>query len=152
MIPFFELNVALRYLRSSKHQNFRLSLNTVISISGVTVGVAALMATLGVMTGFQHKLRSKILGVNSHIVLTDGRSTPISDPGQIMKQIAADPQIVATSPFILGQAMISANKTVSGTVLRGVDPQRERQVTLISKYMVEGHLSSLLDPKEKALP
>jgi len=152
MIRLFELKVALRYLRSSKHQKFRLSLNTVISVSGVTVGVAALMATLGVMTGFQHKLRSKILGVNSHIVLTDGRSSPISQPEQIEKEIATDPRVLALSPFIIGQAMVSANKTVSGTVLRGVDPQKERKVTQISHYMVEGHLSSLIPQSGQTLP
>ncbi|MGC8500812.1 MAG: lipoprotein-releasing ABC transporter permease subunit [Leptospirillia bacterium] len=149
MTPFFELKVALRYLRSSRSEKMRLSLNTVISVAGVTVGVAALMATLGVMTGFQHKLRSKILGVNSHIVLTDGRGAPILDPGQIEKSVVSLPGVVALSPFIVGQAMISADKTVSGTVIRGVDPQRETQVTRIDRYMVEGHLSSLMkDTKE----
>lgn len=152
MMHFFELKVALRYLRSAKHQKFRLSLNTVISVSGVTVGVAALMATLGVMTGFQHKLRSKILGVNSHIVLTDGRSTPISHPEQIIQKVSADPDVVAIAPFIFGQAMVSANKTVSGTVLRGIDPGKEREVTRISQYMVEGHLSSLHGTKDTDPP
>lgn len=152
MIRRFEFTVALRYLRSSKHQGFRLSLNTVISISGVTVGVAALMATLGVMTGFQHKLRSKILGVNSHIVLTDGRAAPMTHPEQVEAKIASVPGIEAMAPFILGQAMISANKTVSGTVLRGVDPARERRVTRIAQYMVEGHLSSLHPKSAGKLP
>ena len=153
MTPLFELRVALRYLRSSRHQGFRLSLNTVISVAGVTVGVAALMATLGVMTGFQHKLRSKILGVNSHIVLTNGGAGPIADPGRIEKEISSDPGILATSPFIVGQAMISANKIVAGTVLRGVDPGRERNVTRIARYMVEGHLASLsLSPEKGSFP
>ncbi len=152
MTFLFEFRVALRYLRSSHHQGFRLSLNTVISIAGVTVGVAALMATLGVMTGFQHKLRSKILGVNSHIVLTDGRAIPIPDPEHIEKEIAAEPGIKAMAPFIVGQAMISANKIVSGAVLRGIDPARERNVSRISQYMVEGNLSDLEHTEKGAYP
>ncbi|MCL5954203.1 MAG: lipoprotein-releasing ABC transporter permease subunit [Nitrospirae bacterium] len=155
MTPFFELRVALRYLRSSRSDKRRLSLNTVISVAGVTVGVAALMATLGVMTGFQHKLRSKILGVNSHIVLTDGRGSAIPDPAQIEKVVASIPGVTALSPFIVGQAMISADKTVSGTVIRGVDPAHESLVTRIDRYMVEGHLSDLSrdrTPKPEDLP
>lgn len=127
-------------------------MQTVISISGVTVGVAALMATLAVMTGFQHKLRSKILGINSHIVLTDGRGIPISNPGILMSRIRSTPGIVHVAPFVLGQAMLSADKIVSGAVLRGIDPGEEKAVTSLDRYMIRGTLSSLVPAKPPTRP
>lgn len=127
-------------------------MQTVISISGVTVGVAALMATLAVMTGFQHKLRSKILGINSHIVLTDGRGIPISNPDMLISRIRSTPGIVHVAPFVLGQAMLSADKIVSGAVLRGIDPGEEKEVTSLDRYMVSGTLSALVPANPPSRP
>ncbi|MHB1756739.1 MAG: ABC transporter permease [Leptospirillum sp.] len=145
----FEWTVALRYLKSQRKQS-GLSFQTFISISGVTVGVAALMATLAVMTGFQHKLRSKILGINSHIILTDGRGVPMAHPERIQEQISQTKGVVAVSPFILGQAMLSSDGTVSGTVIRGIDPAGEKKVTSLARYMISGHLRDLLTTNGKA--
>ena len=147
----FEWKVALRYLRSNRRSR-TLSLQTIISVSGVTVGVAALMATLAVMTGFQHKLRSKILGINSHIVLTDGRGIPISRPEVLIARIKGTPGITHVAPFILGQAMLSADKIVSGSVLRGIDPGAEKSVTSLVRYMIRGRLSDLVPSKKPARP
>ena len=152
MIPGrFEWKVAIRYLRSYRRSR-ALSLQTIISVSGVTVGVAALMATLAVMTGFQHKLRSKILGVNSHIVLTDGRGAPMDHPEDIEKDVRKIPGVLHVAPFILGQAMLSEGKTVSGTVLRGISPSRENKVTRLERYMVRGKLGDLNRPATSRRP
>ncbi len=152
MIPGrFEWKVAIRYLRSNRRSR-ALSLQTIISVSGVTVGVAALMATLAVMTGFQHKLRSKILGVNSHIVLTDGRGAPMDHPEDIEKDVRKIPGVLHVAPFILGQAMLSEGKTVSGTVLRGISPSRENKVTRLERYMVRGKLGDLNRPATSRRP
>ncbi len=152
MIPGrFEWKVAIRYLRSNRRSR-TLSLQTIISVSGVTVGVAALMATLAVMTGFQHKLRSKILGVNSHIVLTDGRGAPMDHPEDIEKDVRKIPGVLHVAPFILGQAMLSEGKTVSGTVLRGISPSRENKVTRLERYMVRGKLGDLNRPATSRRP
>ena len=152
MIPGrFEWKVAIRYLRSNRRSR-ALSLQTIISVSGVIVGVAALMATLAVMTGFQHKLRSKILGVNSHIVLTDGRGAPMDHPEDIEKDVRKIPGVLHVAPFILGQAMLSEGKTVSGTVLRGISPSRENKVTRLERYMVRGKLGDLNRPATSRRP
>ena len=152
MIPGrFEWKVAIRYLRSNRRSR-ALSLQTIISVSGVTVGVAALMATLAVMTGFQHKLRSKILGVNSHIVLTDGRGAPMDHPEDIEKDVRKIPGVLHVAPFILGQAMLSEGKTVSGAVLRGISPSRENKVTRLERYMVRGKLGDLNRPATSRRP
>jgi lipoprotein-releasing system permease protein len=147
----FEWKVAIRYLRSNRRSR-ALSLQTIISVSGVTVGVAALMATLAVMTGFQHKLRSKILGVNSHIVLTDGRGAPMDHPEDIEKDVRKIPGVLHVAPFILGQAMLSEGKTVSGAVLRGISPSRENKVTRLERYMVRGKLGDLNRPATSRRP
>ena len=145
MPGWFEWKIAVRYLRANRRSR-ALSLQTIISISGVTVGVAALMATLAVMTGFQHKLRSKILGINSHIVLTDGRGVPLSHPEEIVAIVRKFPGVVHVAPFVMGQAMLSADRVVSGTVLRGISPDQEEKVTRLQRYMVRGRLHDLVRP------
>ncbi|MHB1605694.1 MAG: lipoprotein-releasing ABC transporter permease subunit [Leptospirales bacterium] len=147
----FEWKIAVRYLRSNRRSR-ALSLQTIISISGVTVGVAALMATLAVMTGFQHKLRSKILGINSHIVLTDGRGVPMSHPEKIVAIVRNFPGVIHVAPFVMGQAMLSADKVVSGAVLRGVSPDQEEKVTRLQRYMVRGRLHDLVRPPQSKRP
>lgn len=62
----YEVFVGLRYLRA-KRRTRTLSLNTFISITGMTLGVAALIGTLGIMTGFQEDMQEKILGTTSHV-------------------------------------------------------------------------------------
>jgi len=71
----YELFIALRYLRAKKRHK-AISLNTFISIGGVTLGVAALIATLAVMTGFSEDLRDKILGTNAHVIVQNLRRCP----------------------------------------------------------------------------
>ena len=78
MIAPYEFFIALRYLKA-KRRHRSVSLNTLISIGGVTLGVAALIATLAVMTGFKEDLRDKILGTNSHIVISDRTHDTITD-------------------------------------------------------------------------
>ncbi len=64
----YELFIALRYLRAKRKQTF-ISVNTLISVAGIFLGVAALIIVLAVMNGFEKELRDRILGINSHIVL-----------------------------------------------------------------------------------
>lgn len=133
----FELNVALRYLRS-KHKSGFISLVTFISILGVAVGVMALIIVLAVMSGFDNDLRQKIVGTNPHIYIQS--SEGINNPYEIIKDIKDIEHIEAASPFIEGQALFIKEKQVLGVMVRGIDPKHEIKVTKIESYLQEGLL------------
>ena len=146
----YELFISLRYLRAKRRRS--LSLNTFVSIGGVTLGVAALIATLAVMTGFKEDLRDKILGTHSHAVITDRTSDAMTGYADVIEKIAAVPHVVAATPFIFSQVLLASEGNVHGVVLRGIDPQREGRVTDIEKNMVQGTVQALEPPAEALDP
>lgn len=141
----YEFFVGLRYLKAKRRQK-SISLNTLISIGGVTVGVAALIATLAVMTGFKEDLRDKILGTNSHIVISDRTRDDLADYRKLIDEAQKTAHVVAATPFIFRQVLLSSETNVFGVVLRGIDPKREAGVTEVGKNVVEGKLEYLTDP------
>lgn len=141
----YEFFIALRYL-AAKRRGRSISLNTFISIGGVALGVAALMGTLGVMTGFQEDIRDKILSTNSHIVVMDRTKDTIKDYTGIAEKIAASPHVVATTPFIYSQVLMTSERNIHGVVLRGIDPATEGKVTEIERNIKEGKIKDLSRP------
>ncbi|MBI3596503.1 MAG: lipoprotein-releasing ABC transporter permease subunit [Nitrospirae bacterium] len=147
MIAPYEFFIGLRYLKG-KRRHRSISLNTFISIGGVTLGVAALIATLAVMTGFKEDLRDKILGTNSHIVISDRTHDTMKDYRAVLDRVKQIPHVLAATPFIYNQVLLTAGGSVSGVVLRGIDPALEPTVTDIRKNLVQGSLSDLAKPPE----
>ncbi|MBE9536568.1 MAG: lipoprotein-releasing ABC transporter permease subunit [Proteobacteria bacterium] len=145
----YEVFVGLRYLKAKRKQSF-ISIITLISIAGITVGVMALIVVLAVMTGFQEDLRDKILGTNSHIVITQ-YSKGMDDFESVVKKVKDHPQVEAVTPFIYSQVMLTSEQNVSGVVVRGIDPGREGKVTKLAENMREGSLDDLLK-KEDGVP
>lgn len=141
----YEFFIALRYL-AAKRRGRSVSLNTFVSMGGVVLGVAALIGTLGVMTGFQEDIRDKILGTNSHIVVMDRTRDTIKDYAGIAAKIAASPRVVATTPFIYSQVLMTSERNVHGVVLRGIDPVTEGKVTEIERNIKEGRIKDLSRP------
>ena len=137
----YEAFIAMRYLRAKRKQAF-ISVITVISVAGVAIGVMALILVQGVMTGFTDDLRNKILGTNSHVVIT-AYGTAIAEYRQIMHGLGAVPDVVAATPFILNQVMLSSGSGVSGVVLNGIDTENAPKVTDIKKFLIEGELAQL---------
>ncbi|MDO5673437.1 MAG: lipoprotein-releasing ABC transporter permease subunit [bacterium] len=139
----FEWFVSLRYLRAKRKQKF-ISLITLISILGVAVGVMALIVVLSVYTGFTEGLRDQIIGVNSHLIIQsyDG---PIEDAEAVMAEAAMVPGVVAQTPMIYTQALITSASGSSGVVLRGIDPAGAVKVVTIGDKITSGSLDSLND-------
>jgi lipoprotein-releasing system permease protein len=146
----FELFVSLRYLLAKRRQTF-ISLITMISIAGVAVGVMALIVVLAVMNGFQEDLRSRILGVTSHIVVGNFNGT-VADYREVMKEVEKESGVVAATPFVYTQVMISSGKSVSGAILRGVDPASAPRVINLQKNMIRGNLDDLLHSSQSGAP
>ncbi len=140
MMPY-PLFIALRYLRS-KRQNRGVSFNTFISVSGVAVGVMALLVVLSVMSGFQEDLQRKILGANAHAIVQSYRGD-IEDYAQIITKLRKVPHVVSASPFVIGQVMVTYDKRGHGVFLRGIDPVTEYGTTDILKHIVSGSAGDL---------
>ena len=128
----YEIFVGLRYLRA-KRRNRTISLNTVVSIAGITLGVAALIGTVGIMTGFKEDIQAKILGTTAHIIVQDRMKDAMSDYDPVAKQVATVPGVVAATPFVLKQVLLTTQSGVQGIVIRGIDPEREGTVTELSQ-------------------
>jgi len=141
----YEIFVGLRYLRA-KRRNRTISLNTVVSIAGITLGVAALIGTVGIMTGFKEDIQAKILGTTAHIIVQDRIKESMSDYDPVTKQVATVPGVVAATPFVLKQVLLTTQTGVQGIVIRGIDPQREGTVTELAKNLSTGQLADLSRP------
>ncbi|MBS1238005.1 MAG: lolC [Deltaproteobacteria bacterium] len=137
----YQIFVALRYLKSKKKHK-GVSFNTAISIGGVALGVMALLVVLSVMSGFHEDLQKKILGVNAHLVVLNFRGT-LDNYGTVIDKIKAEKEVVSTSPFVLGQVMVSFGSKGQGVYLRGVDPELEEKTTDIAKHIKEGTINDL---------
>jgi lipoprotein-releasing system permease protein len=141
----YEIFVGLRYLRA-KRRNRTISLNTFVSIAGITLGVAALIGTVGIMTGFKEDIQAKILGTTAHIIVQDRMKDGMADYDPTTKKIEEVPDVVAATPFVLKQVLLTTPNGVQGIVIRGIDPQREGNVTELAKNIGTGELSDLSKP------
>lgn len=141
MIRPVELFVGLRYIRARRRDHF-ISFISLISILGITLGIAALITVLSVMNGFGKELRSRILGVVSHVTVTglDGR---LADWQGTSERVRQNPRVTGQAPYVLGQAMAAHGKSVNGVFVRGVVPEQERSVSEIGNRMVDGSLDEL---------
>jgi lipoprotein-releasing system permease protein len=138
----YEIYIGLRYLRAKRRQR-TISLNTFVSIAGITLGVAALIGTLGIMTGFKEDLQAKILGTTSHIVVQDRTKDGMAGYDALVGQVETVPHVMAATPFVLRQVLLTSQSGVQGIVLRGIDPAKEVRVTELGKNIKAGRLSDL---------
>jgi len=145
----YEIFVGLRYLRA-KRRTRTISLNTFISITGITLGVAALIGTLGIMTGFKEDMQAKILGTTSHVVVQPRGKQTLAGYSELIRQMAEVPGVVAATPYIYQQVLLTSKSGVRGVVLRGIDPDKEPEVTEIVKNVKSGAVQDLAVPDASA--
>ena len=136
----YEFFIGLRYLRAKRKQTF-ISANTFISVAGIFLGVAALIIVLAVMNGFEIELRDKILGINSHIVLME-YTGGMENHERVMEELKSVDGVVASTPFIYGQAMLKNSGRVTGVVLRGMSIETYGNVINLGE-MRDGNIDNL---------
>jgi len=141
----YELFIGLRYLRARRRETF-ISLITIISVLGVMIGVMTLNVVMAVMTGFEETLRDRLLGINAHVALVKS-GDQLRNYDKLLEQVRQTKGVVAASPSIYGQVMLTSGPRVSGVVVRGVDPDRVNQVVDIERYIRDGSLQSLKQPQ-----
>jgi len=137
----YEFFISRRYMKAKRKQVF-VSIITFISIFGIFLGVAALIIVLAVMNGFEEDLRTKILGIKSHIEVTFNMNAPMKNYPAIREEIERTPGVVASTPFIYTEAMVRGNNSVTGLVIRGLDTQSSPKVIHLGKIR-EGSLEHL---------
>lgn len=138
----FELLLGLRYTRARRRNHF-ISFISLVSMLGIGLGVAALIVVLSVMNGFQTELRTRILGVASHIQIS-GMNNRLPDWQGVVSQSLRHPAVVAAAPFVQSQAMLSSpTGDVRGTLVRGILPEEENRVADFQTAMRSGDLNSL---------
>src|SRR3989338_4650238 len=120
----FEYFIARKYLLKGRRHGF-VSLIALISVLGVVVGVMALIVVLAVMSGFDRELKSKIVGVQPHIILESLGG--ISDPEGVRAVIESLRilEIVSIAPFVQGQGLIRSRSNAIGVAVKGIDPASE---------------------------
>jgi len=119
----FEWFVSLRYLRAKRKQTF-ISVISFISIAGVTLGVAALILVMSVMTGFHDGVRQQILGNVPH-VLVQHYGGPILDYEKLAAKIRALPHVTDVSPYVSREAMLLSRGNVAAANVKGIEPEHK---------------------------
>ena len=147
----YEWFIGLRYLRAKRKQTF-VSIITVISIAGVTVGVMALIIVLAVMNGFETNLKEKIIGTYAHIVIMKAGQEGMDQYEEMAKRVEDIQGVTSVSPFIYQQVMLSSESGVFGVVLKGIDPGRAEKVTELAHYVKAGRLQDLKKTQEGDTP
>src|SRR5262245_9234132 len=135
----FELLLALRYLRPKR--TF-VSVITLISVVGVSLGVAVLIIVLSVMTGFDRRLRDQILGFNTHLEITTPGHTIRNYPA-LVKEITSNPLVKAAGPLVVERVLVkteppSGQPRAEAPLLRGIDPALETNLTVLPHKIIEG--------------
>ena len=116
----FELFVAKRYLTAKRKQAF-ISVITLISILGITIGVMALVIAIALITGFQEDVQDKILGATSHIMVSDLSGDGLKDYPGLMERIRGLKGVVSVTPVVYSQVLINGPSRSSGALLKGID-------------------------------
>lgn len=130
----FERFVATRYL--TRRQGLFAFITTLIGVAGVSVGVAALITTMSVMNGFQTDIKDKIIGAQSHILIF-GQMSPKTYEEKIAA-VRQHPLVAAAAPHIYGQGIITYAGQSLGLIVRGLDPEQEKDINTLTSSVTDG--------------
>jgi lipoprotein-releasing system permease protein len=143
----YELFIGLRYLMAKRRASV-VSIITMISVSGVALGVTALIVVLSVMGGFKKDLMQKILGTKAHIVVRGVELSPIPEPLDVIEQVSQVKGVIGASAYIEHEGMASSPSGLSGVIIRGIMPDRVGQVSsLPTDVQPGGSIDYLYDDK-----
>lgn len=138
-----ELYVGLKYTRAKRRNHF-ISFISSISMGGIALAVMLLITVLSVMNGFESELRDRILGMASHVEISSSRAALQDWPEleqQVKRRIA---DVDGAAPYISGEGMLRSGRNLSGTLIRGVLPDAEAEVSDVAAHMVGGGFDALV--------
>jgi lipoprotein-releasing system permease protein len=147
----FELRIALRYLTARRKQAF-ISVISAISVLGVVVGVMALMVALGLMTGLQREIRTKILGATAHISIFRSGNEPFENYREVVAAARKIPRVLGAAATVYGKALMTTPGGSAVATIKGIVPADERTVTDLAAQIEEGQLTALDAPGDGLAP
>jgi lipoprotein-releasing system permease protein len=137
----FEFFIGTRYTRA-KRRNHYVSFVSFVSVLCIALGMTVLITVLSVMNGFQREIRTRILGVASHVQLSGAGGT-LGDWQKVATEAARHEQVIATAPYVHAQGLLTHGSAVRGVIVRGILPEQEEKVADIGRHMRTGRLESL---------
>ena len=138
----YALEIGRRYLRSKKRKT--ISVITFISVTGVALGVAALLAVLSITSGFEREFRDKVLGVNAHVLVMK-YGVDFDEYRDVVDQAAALPEVAGAGPFLINPMMLAHGERLSGVLVKGIDPDLVAGVLDLPNQLIAGTLEERLD-------
>ena len=141
MVQPYELFIGLRYTRARQRSRF-ISFISLVSVVGIALGITVLITVLSVMNGFQREVRTRILGVASHVQIS-GADNTLADWRPVADAAARHEQVIAAAPYVSAQGLLSSGNTVRGAYIRGVIPDAEEKVADLAEHMKAGSLTAL---------
>ncbi|MBP6008586.1 MAG: lipoprotein-releasing ABC transporter permease subunit [Rhodoferax sp.] len=142
----YELTLGWRYTRAGRatRRNGFISFISGVSMLGIALGVAALIIVLSVMNGFQKEVRDRMLGVVSHIEIFAPDGAALPDVARTLAQVKANAEVIGAAPFIATQALLARGEDMKGTMVRGIDPALEGEVTDLAVELKNTGLNRLV--------
>lgn len=140
MFKPISLFVGLRYTRARRSNHF-ISFIALVSIIGLTLGVAVLITVLSVMNGFDRELKNRILGMIPQATVSSTEILPQWRP--LVDLVNKQPHVIGSAPFTQLQGMLTAQGQVAGILVSGIEPEFEKKVSIVHKYMTQGSLDNL---------
>ncbi|WP_339477311.1 lipoprotein-releasing ABC transporter permease subunit [Pseudomonas fluorescens] len=132
--------IGTRYTRAKRRNHF-VSFISLTSMIGLALGVVVMIVVLSVMNGFDHEMRTRVLGMVPHATIES--TDPINDWQSLATKVKQNPQVAAVAPFTQMQGLLTNNGQVSKVLLNAIDPALERNVSIIDNFMKQGKLDDL---------
>jgi lipoprotein-releasing system permease protein len=143
MLKPASLFIGLRYTRAKRRNHF-ISFIALASTIGIALGVTVLITVLSVMNGFERELQQRILGMAPHVVIT-GLSGRLDNWQDVAERLSGLEGMAATAPYITTQGMVRANTANQFTLIQGILPEQQSEVSIIDENMVAGELTNLVE-------
>ncbi|MGJ8690007.1 MAG: lipoprotein-releasing ABC transporter permease subunit [Gammaproteobacteria bacterium] len=141
---FFPLYIAMRYVSVGRRSQL-VSFMSLLSISGLALGISILITVLSVMNGFDREVRENILGILPHGTVKATERVSQARWESVQTVLDASPEVLATSPLIEATGVLSTPSFAKGIVVNGVDPEQEGKISILDRFMDSGSLSALAD-------
>ena len=132
--------IGWRYLRSKKRRT--VSVITFIAVSGVALGVAALLSVLSITSGFQDEFRNKVLGVNAHVLVLK-YGLDFEEYRSVVERAREMPEVAGAAPFLINEMMLAKGDRISGILVKGIDPELMPTVLDLPSQIILGSLRGL---------
>jgi len=142
MLRPLELFIGFRYTRAKRRNRF-ISFISVMATLGIVLGVTAMITVLSVMNGFGDELRSRILGVVSHVTI-EKKHGRFNDWQNVIQKVKTEKDVIGIAPYVAGQGMLTGERSSRPVVVRGVEPEMEKTVSSFERHMISGSIENLV--------